>query len=375
MRKFVFINFAIFFCLLLPGSVLAQKADGYYYNPNENFRPGLYEAITDAKVYYDIDEKAVNNGLVIKKGTRVRVYSAGFQQFEEPSTDWFNIGGECNEKILPWDRLGWVGVQRKDFRRIVDLQPPIYEKGQVINCGSAVSEIDKRLSKGKRRELHDQILAKDKIVGSWKADIDKTKELPEVKEYSHLFELGNDLYPVKWTRVEITDTYLILNFGDGRRIREKYKVISQKGNELHMELGNSSRDIFKFKVLDETHIRMLLPNGLAMVFRVWDKSKETEQKDPEQQAFLIKVHNSAATSDLKNAFTAQCAYLLDHMTYAKSIEAIKEAGYSPSEGVNLSILIANETSLIMGTFHDKGDRVFIVNQGGESVSMVLTPSP
>jgi len=219
----------------------------------------------------------------------------------------------------------------------------------------------------------DHNLLKDRIIGSWKADIDKTKKLPEIKEHIQGFE--EKFYPMKWVKVEITDTDLIIEHPDGRRIRETYKVVSQKVKKLDMELQNSIRDIYKFKVLDETHIIMIFPNGLPLVLRSWDKFKETEQEDPEQQAFIVRGHNAAAMSDLKNAFTAQCAYFVDHMTYTNSIKAIKEAGWSPSEGVNLSILDANETNLIMEAFHGKGDSVFIINEAGKFEKRALTPSP
>jgi hypothetical protein len=123
-------------CLAMPTMLLAQKADGYAYQENAAFVPGLYEAARDAQVYLDLDAKAVEKGVFIKKGTRISIYSAGHHGAEPPSTNWFNLteGQECNGKILAWDNYGWVGVLGKDFTRIRDLPAPIRAKGLITNC-------------------------------------------------------------------------------------------------------------------------------------------------------------------------------------------------------------------------------------------------
>ena len=54
-------------CLIMSGVWCAQKADGYAYQQNDNFHPGIYEATVDAKVYFDIDKKAIENGIILKK--------------------------------------------------------------------------------------------------------------------------------------------------------------------------------------------------------------------------------------------------------------------------------------------------------------------
>lgn len=132
------INLLAITCLSVPAFASAQKADGYAYQQNDNFPPGVYEAVVDAKVYFDIDKKAVEKGSLIKKGTRISVYSAGYHGTQPPSIDWFNLGDgqECNGKLLPWDKLGWIGVLKKDFTRVGDLPKPIYKNGLITNCAA-----------------------------------------------------------------------------------------------------------------------------------------------------------------------------------------------------------------------------------------------
>jgi hypothetical protein len=115
-------------CLTMSGVSWAQKADGYAWEPNDNLRPGIYQARVDAKVYFDIDKKAIEKGVIVKKGTRISVYSAGYHSAQPPSIDWFNLseGQECNGKVLAWDKFGWIGVLKKDFTRVGDLPKPIY---------------------------------------------------------------------------------------------------------------------------------------------------------------------------------------------------------------------------------------------------------
>jgi len=123
--------------LSMPVVALAQKADGYSYNQNDRFSPGLYEAIVDAKVFSDIDRKAAYKGLLIRKGMRVRVYSAGYHAAQQPSMDWLGLGAECNGAILPWKDFGWVGALMVDFKRVGDLSGPMYEKGLITNCAAS----------------------------------------------------------------------------------------------------------------------------------------------------------------------------------------------------------------------------------------------
>lgn len=123
--------------VFLPASAFALAAGGAYLGL-DNFPPGVYEAVRAAKVYSDLDNKAVEKGLLIKKGTRINVYSAGHSMDKAASTEWFNLSEatECNGKVLPWEKFAWLGVKSKDFKRVADLEAPSRQNGIVTNCGS-----------------------------------------------------------------------------------------------------------------------------------------------------------------------------------------------------------------------------------------------
>ncbi len=110
------------------------KADGYLYQENENFTPGVYESIVNAKVYFDVDKDSFDKKLFIKKGIKINVYSAGYNGTEQPSINWLNLNSDCNGNILPWKDLGWIGVLSKDFKRVGDLPELIYKNGVYTNC-------------------------------------------------------------------------------------------------------------------------------------------------------------------------------------------------------------------------------------------------
>jgi len=128
------VSYAMLILLLTPTLSIGQKADGYYYKGNNNFPPGVYEAIRDAKIYYDIYEKAFDKGILIKKGTRINVYSAGYHEGDKPSIDWFSLDADCNGTILKWDNFGMIFVKNTDFKRIAKLPDRIRGKGGITNC-------------------------------------------------------------------------------------------------------------------------------------------------------------------------------------------------------------------------------------------------
>lgn len=120
---------------------ISQAADGEAFKQNKKFPAGVYEATADAKVFFDIDRTAIEQGIVIKKGTRINVYSAGNHATRSASFDWFSLGDtqNCNTDLLPWDKFTWVGVQKKDFYRVGNLPKPVYKNGLVTNCDSGAS--------------------------------------------------------------------------------------------------------------------------------------------------------------------------------------------------------------------------------------------
>jgi len=88
---------------------------------------------------------------------------------------------------------------------------------------------------------------------------------------------------------------------------------------------------------------------------------------PQFSAYRTRSYNSAATSDLKNATTAQEAYFVDEQTYASAIASItgKTYGLFISRGVTVAITAASNTKYTMTSSHSSGDQTYtIVGPGG-----------
>lgn len=129
--------------LVFASSANAQHPSGYAYRPVLCFPPGLYEAVVDAKVYYEIAPPEAEEGVVVKKGTRLSVYSAG-DVIGGESITWLDLGSfdspelKCN--LAPAPKLKAVlpapFVRAKDFRRVGSLAPLTYETRRNIRCGA-----------------------------------------------------------------------------------------------------------------------------------------------------------------------------------------------------------------------------------------------
>lgn len=155
----------LFFGLCQVFNAHAQMADGYAYREKEDFLPGLYRATADVKVYFDLYKESINNGVIIKRGTLVSVDSAGYHGGEEVSTQWFQLSQDCNDNLLPWDKLGWVGVLEKDFVRVANLPQPRRTKDYKVNCMQlskdrthVVKEEGSNSSQDPREKLKNEIL-------------------------------------------------------------------------------------------------------------------------------------------------------------------------------------------------------------------------
>ena len=123
---------------------ISQAADGEAFKQNRKFPPGVYEAVVDANVYFDIDRAAIEKGVLIKKGTRINVYTAGNHSTRTASFDWFSLSEtqNCNGNLLQWDRFAWAGVMKKDFYRVGNLPKPVYKNGLVSNCEAPVADLN-----------------------------------------------------------------------------------------------------------------------------------------------------------------------------------------------------------------------------------------
>jgi type IV pilus assembly protein PilA len=90
---------------------------------------------------------------------------------------------------------------------------------------------------------------------------------------------------------------------------------------------------------------------------------------PQFTAYKKKGFNTAAKSDLKNAFTAAKAYYGDHSTATITGTAdLAPYGFNSSTGITIGITTGTETGLVMTSTHSSGDATYTVTSAG-----VITP--
>lgn len=106
MKRFV-TSFAMIVILLMSSMAFADaKADGYSFAADEHFKPGVYVAIRDAKAYTDADVSAPWEKGNVKKGSKIKVKSGGYNTFNKKGL-WLNV-----------EEDGFLGYQAKDFKRV-----------------------------------------------------------------------------------------------------------------------------------------------------------------------------------------------------------------------------------------------------------------
>ena len=75
MKKLTYFVMAVI--LLVSSIAFADaKADGYSFAPDENFKPGVYVAVRDAKAFSDADVSSPWKKGNVKKGTKSRSRAA-----------------------------------------------------------------------------------------------------------------------------------------------------------------------------------------------------------------------------------------------------------------------------------------------------------
>ena len=91
---------------------------------------------------------------------------------------------------------------------------------------------------------------------------------------------------------------------------------------------------------------------------------------PQFSAYRTRSYNSASTSDLKNATTAQEAYFVDEQTYASAVASITGATYGLfiSRGVTVTITAASTTQYTMTSSHSSGDQTYTITGPGGSIT-------
>jgi len=85
---------------------------------------------------------------------------------------------------------------------------------------------------------------------------------------------------------------------------------------------------------------------------------------PQFSAYRIRAFNSAATSDLRNAATAQEAYFADEQEYT----ATTTYGLYLSENVTFAITAATTSGYTMTATHSKGNETFTLTGPGGKIT-------
>ena len=91
---------------------------------------------------------------------------------------------------------------------------------------------------------------------------------------------------------------------------------------------------------------------------------------PQFSAYRKRSFNSAATSDLRNAATAQEAYFVDEQAYCSAAGTLTGATYGLylSEGVTFTITAATTSGYTMTASHAKGDKTFTLSGPGGKIT-------
>jgi type IV pilus assembly protein PilA len=91
---------------------------------------------------------------------------------------------------------------------------------------------------------------------------------------------------------------------------------------------------------------------------------------PQFSAYRIRAFNSAATSDLRNAATAQEAYFADEQEYTATTGTLIGATYGLylSENVTFAITAATTSGYTMTATHSKGNETFTLTGPGGKIT-------
>ena len=91
---------------------------------------------------------------------------------------------------------------------------------------------------------------------------------------------------------------------------------------------------------------------------------------PQFSAYRTRSYNSASTSDLKNATTAQEAYFVDEQTYSAAVGQITGSTYGlfVSTNVTVSITASGTTQYTMTASHSSGDQTYTITGPGGTIT-------
>ena len=79
-------------------------------------------------------------------------------------------------------------------------------------------------------------------------------------------------------------------------------------------------------------------------------------------------HDSWASSDIKNAYTATQAYFTDYPGSTISLSKLTSYGYRQSSEVKIAVLSGSKSNLKITAFHPKGKKTFTVDSNGNITS-------
>ncbi len=82
-------------------------------------------------------------------------------------------------------------------------------------------------------------------------------------------------------------------------------------------------------------------------------------------AYRRRGYNSAANSDIKNAYTAAQAYFTDEPTADVTLALITNSGFKSTENVTLTITEGSQSGLAMTATHGSGNRIYSVDSAGQ----------
>jgi len=80
-------------------------------------------------------------------------------------------------------------------------------------------------------------------------------------------------------------------------------------------------------------------------------------------SYRRRSYNSAANSDVKNAYTSAQAYFIDNPTSSVDTTALTAAGYRQTANVTITAA-GTQATLLITTFHGAGDRTYTANSEG-----------
>ncbi len=89
---------------------------------------------------------------------------------------------------------------------------------------------------------------------------------------------------------------------------------------------------------------------------------------PNFMAYRVRAFNTAASADLRNAYTAAQAFFADEPGGTATAAILADYGYAPTENVTFSITNGTRAGLVMTTVHAGGDATYTVNNVGNFTS-------